>query len=334
MTKGAHPLAPFVILLHHRGNQGNMLTIGIDFGGTSIKIGLIDNEQLIHVRQIPADSDGTLKNKLPEIEECVETIMAEHAAGMTPRAIGMAFPSIVDSISMRITTEYVKFSDAIRLDLPSWAKSRWGIPLVLENDARAALVGEWKFGAGQGYSDIVMVTIGTGFGSAVLTEGRLLKGAHFVAGNLGGHMIINHRGSKCNCGAIGCVESESSSWVLESRYRDSPLMASSSLADIDQLNFRDVFLHADNGDEFALRIRDDSISAWAATVFNLVHAFDPSVVIVGGGVMHRADIIIPALREYVDRYTWPVAGTYRFLTAEQPEYAGVLGMAYLASMAS
>ena len=308
-----------------------MASIGIDFGGTSIKIGLVEQDELLAVEQLNADAEGTLKSKLPELGDAIDKLIDQHSTYGKPQCVGLAFPGIVDSDRKCITSEYVKFTDAMHINLPQWAADRWGIPLAMENDARAALVGEWQYGAGKGFDNLVMCTLGTGFGSAALVNGRILKGAHYIAGNLGGHMIVNFEGDRCNCGAIGCAETEGSSWVLESRYRDHQLMAGSSLAAVGSLNFKDVFEHADRGDELGQLIRDRSIHAWCAAIFNLVHAFDPDLVIIGGGIMRRADIIIPRVREYIDENTWPVAGTYDFAAAVQPDYAGVLGMAYLAS---
>src|SRR3990170_7444612 len=96
-----------------------------------------------------------------------------------------------------------------------WAMERWGVPLVLENDARAALVGEWQYGAGKDCDNVVLITLGTGVGTAALINGKLLHGKHFLAGSLGGHMSINLHGDVCNCGNLGCVESEASTWALQ-----------------------------------------------------------------------------------------------------------------------
>jgi glucokinase len=311
------------------------MTIGIDIGGTTIKIGAVQDGRLISTLRLPSNAEEGLAAKLPELEEAINNLL--HRTGTkeeAPRAIGVAFPSIVDSQRMRVVVRYVKFTDAGELDLVAWANKKWGVPLVMENDARAALVGEWQFGAGKGYGNIVLCTLGTGFGSAAMINGQLLKGAHFIAGNLGGHSIINFQGDACNCGGIGCVETEASSWVLDQKYESHALLSSSSLATLNTIDYKSVFDHADAGDALALEIRDHSMDAWSAAVINLAHAFDPEVIIVGGAIMQRKSFILPILQDRVDRYTWPAPGTYRIVSAEQGEHAGILGMAYLAGRAA
>jgi len=311
-----------------------MITIGIDLGGTTIKMGAVRDGKLITSSEIKADSNKSLTAKLPEIAAGVNMLMGNlPVVDRKFQAIGLAFPSIVDSQEMKVLLQYVKFSDADELDLKSWADQTWGVPFVLENDARAALVGEWQYGAGKGEDNIVLCTIGTGFGSAVLINGKVLKGAHYVAGNLGGHMVVDFKGDKCNCGGIGCLETEASSWVLDSKCRHHPSYAKSSLSELTTVNYRAIFDHADVGDKLAIEMRDNSISAWAAGIVNLVHAFDPNVVIIGGGVMRRAQIIIPSIQKHVDKYTWPPAGTYNIISARDYTNAGVMGMAYLAGQA-
>ncbi|RLD21389.1 MAG: ROK family protein [Bacteroidetes bacterium] len=311
-----------------------MVTVGIDLGGTTIKMGAVRDGQLIASSEIKADSNKSLTAKLPEIAAGVNMLLQGLPVEERKfEGIGLAFPSIVDSRDMKVLLQYVKFSDADELDLKAWAEQTWGVPFVLENDARAALVGEWQYGAGRGEDNIVLCTIGTGFGSAVLMDGKVLKGAHYVAGNLGGHMVVNFKGDKCNCGGIGCLETEASSWVLESKCQSHPLFNQSTLSSLETINYRAVFDHADTGDRLSIEIRDHSISVWAAGIVNLVHAFDPNVVIIGGGVMRRGQLILPLLQAHVDQHTWPPAGTYKIMPADDFTNAGVLGMAYLAGRA-
>ena len=311
-----------------------MNTIGIDLGGTTIKLGLVRDHRLIGSKEILSDASKSLQAKLPEIAVAVDQLVEECLDGKAkPDAIGLAFPSIVDSKRMRVLLQYVKFADADELDLKSWVDQTWGVPFVLENDARAALLGEWQYGAGRGEENIVLCTIGTGFGSAVLMNGKVLKGAHFVAGNLGGHMVVNFKGDKCNCGGIGCLETEASSWVLESKCHNHPLINESSLSSLANINYRAIFDHAEAGDDLAIEIRENSITAWSAGIVNLVHAFDPDIVIIGGGVMRRGQLIIPSIQKHIDQHTWPPAGTYKIIPAHDFTNAGVMGMAYLARQA-
>ncbi len=310
-----------------------MIYIGVDLGGTSIKIGLVRTDRLLAQMEIEAQAHVRFEIVLPRIAATVNALLAAHAEGAQPGGIGLSFPGIVDDLNRKILSGYVKYPGAHEVDLPAWARETWGIPLALENDARAALVAEWQFGAAQGYRHAVLMTLGTGVGSAVLMDGRLLRGAHHMGGNLGGHMVIQYRGHACNCGSRGCLETEASTWALPARYGQDPRLPGSLLADANPLDFRAVFAASDAGDALATEIRDHCLQAWAAGAINLVHGFDPEVLILGGGIMRSGGQIAAFVRHHLDTYSWLPPGTVQVLPAQQAQDAGLLGMAYLAKQA-
>lgn len=305
-----------------------MPVIALDLGGTRIKFGLLDNGQLLDSANIEVPSSDSFAAVLPVIEQQVAQMM-QKTGTKTLDGIGMAFPTIVDSDNMRLLYKYVKYNDANDLNLASWAKEKWGIPLVMENDARAALVGEWQYGAGKGTDNLLMVTIGTGVGSAALINGRLLKGSHYLAGNLGGHQNIRFDGVKCNCGNVGCLESEASSWALPDILKRDEHFAKSAFADGEKQDFEAVFRLAASGEPFALSIRDRCLEVWAAGILNLVYAYDPERVVIGGGVMHSADVILPFIQNKINQAAWLPENAVKVVAAAQPDWAGVLGMGHL-----
>ena len=162
------------------------MVVAFDFGGTSIKMGLVDRGQMLGQASI-GDIDATLiEPLLPQLHEAVKNLYS--SAGLSEsniKGIGMALPSIVDSKKGVVLSEYVKYQDFNQADLHTWVHDKWRCELRMENDARAALVGEWKYGAGKGLDDFVMVTLGTGMGSAAVVNGTLLRGKHYLAGNRG-----------------------------------------------------------------------------------------------------------------------------------------------------
>lgn len=184
-----------------------MVNIGIDLGGTNTKIGLVSGGAILATDKIHSHADEPMGRRLPQIKAAIDELLHKNDITTdTLAAIGLAFPSVVDNANKTILSRYVKFTDASEHNLNDWAQDSWGVPLALENDARAALIGEWMYGAGKDYQNIVMITLGTGVGSAVLIEGKLFRGSQHFGGNLGGHTVLNLHGDKCNCGAIGCVE--------------------------------------------------------------------------------------------------------------------------------
>lgn len=303
--------------------------IGVDMGGTRIKIGLVNNGQVTESAVIQSDAHVSLRERLEEIGAQVDQLLEK--AGCEPSGIGIAFPGIVDPNENKILSRYVKFPDAQRVNLNEWAGSRWGIPLALENDARAALVGEWQFGAGKDCDNLVLITLGTGVGTAALINGKLLQGKHFLAGSLGGHMSINLDGDICNCGNLGCVESEASTWALPkiaSRYPD---FGNSALAKESELNFEKVFEYARRGDHTAVAIREHALKAWSLAIINLIHAYDPERIVIGGGIMKSKDLILPYAQEMIAKDVWINNHEIALVPAQQTEFAGILGMSYLVS---
>ena len=309
-----------------------MAVIALDLGGTRIKFGLADQGQLLASKTLEVPSSESFAAVLPIIEQQIEQLMQE-TGRVSLDGIGMAFPTIVDSDRMQLLYKYVKYNDANDLNLRAWAQEKWAAPLVMENDARAALLGEWKYGAGMGTDHLVMITIGTGVGSAALIQGTLIKGSHYLAGNLGGHQNIRFDGVRCNCGNTGCLESEASSWALPAIMRRYPGYAESAFAQGENEDFEAVFRLAASKDPFAISIRDHCLEVWAAGILNLIFAYDPERVVIGGGVMHSADVILPFLQHKIDQAAWLPENAVQLVAAQQPDWAGVLGMTYLAAKA-
>lgn len=303
----------------------------MDLGGTRIKFGVIDNGELVSTASIVVPSSEHFAAVLPDIERQIDHMLQEGGYDSL-QGVGMAFPTIVDSDNMKLLYRYVKYNDANDLDLKGWALNRWNAPLAMENDARAALVGEWQYGAGQGSDNLVMITIGTGVGSAALMNGQLLKGTNYLAGNIGGHQIIRFDGIQCNCGNTGCLESEASSWALPDILKKQPGYAGSMFGTgAERPDFEAVFRLASAGDEFSLAVRNRCMDVWFNGILNLIFSFDPERVIIGGGVMHSADVILPYIQHKIDHASWLPANPARMVAAKQPDWAGVLGAGYLAS---
>lgn len=308
-----------------------MAVLAIDFGGTRVKFGIIERGgKIIAVDQVKALPASSIEDNLKMIGGRALTSFKEWFSSHSLSGIGIALPSIVDTQANKVVSRYVKYTSALEFDFNEWAKREWGTPLAMENDARAALVGEWQYGAGKGCNDIVLLTLGTGVGSAVLVDGKLFKGRHLLAGSLAGHISINVSGNECNCGFFGCLESEASSWALPSIISRQRGLSESSLSKITSPQYSHLFEEAQKGDALATSLLERSLRAWGTAVVNLIHAYDPEVIIIGGGIMRQEQKILPYIQRMVDRYAWLPAGTTRLAAAIQVDYAGLLGMEYLA----
>ncbi|RAV30509.1 ROK family protein [Sinomicrobium soli] len=304
------------------------VNIGIDMGGTRIKTGLVDEDGNIRKTGVlEAKSGRGMDDVLKEMSVMIDGLCADKSYRVT--GIGIAFPGIVDAGKNRVLSDYVKYPGAAQTDFEGWARQNWGLRVAVENDARAALLGEWQYGAGKGCDNLVMITLGTGVGTAVLMEGKLLRGKNFLAGNLGGHMSINYNGPQCNCGNTGCVESLASTWALKHHLEKRKDLAGSSLGFEKNPDYESVFRCARAGDSLAIEVRDNSVKAWGTGVVNLVHAYDPDKIIMGGGIMKSKDDILPGIEKIVEKYSWVPPGSLPVVVADRKETAGILGTSYI-----
>jgi glucokinase len=305
--------------------------ISIDLGGTIIKAGLVQGGRVIVSSTIPAQSQEGLAAQLPRIETLVDQLCGE--AMVQRRAcsgVGVAFPTLIDPNTARpIAPMKGKYADACELDLKRWALESLGLPLHMENDAHAALLGEWKFGAGREASDLITMTLGTGIGVSVLLRGKLLRGKHYQAGVLGGHVVVVPNGRECSCGGRGCVEAETSARYLPDLAARETDFASSTLRNLPHLDYAAVFRCAAAGDLLAIRLRDRAMDLWASLIVSLIHVFDPERIVIGGGIMRSAEVILPHIRAFVAQNAWTPWGKVDIQAAALGDDACLVGLSVL-----
>ena len=307
-----------------------MTVLACDLGGTRMKIGVVREGRVLAQTTEPANSKAGLLPGLPALKAAWLRLLGELKLSVRDCAgISVAFPSLIDAKSARVFAEYGKYADAIGFDFRAWAKKEFDLPLAIENDARMALVGEWKHGAGRGADNVVMITLGTGLGTAAVIEGKLLRGQHGQAGVLGGHSTVRYGGRECSCGNIGCAEAEASTAFLEKIAATLPEWNSSSLRKSATLNYANVFKNAAAGDACALKLRDHSLLVWATLAVNLIHAYDPEIVILGGGIMAGAEVILPAISEHVRRHAHTPWGKVRVVAGELGDAAALVAGEWL-----
>jgi len=307
-----------------------MNILACDLGGTRMKIGVVlDGTVLVQTTE-PANSKAGLAPSLPILKATWLRLLADLPLSVRDCAgISVAFPSLIEAKSGRVLAEYGKFADAMSIDLRAWAKQEMNLPLAIENDARMALVGEWKHGAGSGSDNVVMITLGTGLGTSAVIEGQLLRGKHGQAGVLGGHSTVRYGGRECTCGNVGCAEAEASTAFLCDVAVGLREWDSSSLRNLATLNYAGVFKHAAAGDACALKLRDHSLRVWSTLAVNLIHAYDPEIVILGGGIMASADVILPAVSDYVRRHAHTPWGKVRVVASKLGDTAALVAGEWL-----
>lgn len=280
-----------------------MISLVADLGGTRLKIGVVEDGVLREGRTIKSRSDAPLSKHLPEILNVFQSLLTKLDKQFSDCAgVGFGFPSLVDTRLNRIKCNSGKFPDATNLDLNTWCESEMGLPFIIENDARASAIGEWQYGAARGCTGVVMLTLGTGIGSGVIERNAPLRGVHGQAGNYCGHLSYRPGPDQCHCGSTSCFEAAASTWTLPARARRIRGFGQSRIAKADTIDYATVFQAATDGDCVAQELRDGAMAVWGELCVTVIHGFDPDVVVVGGGVMGSADLIIPSLQAYVNEH--------------------------------
>ena len=310
------------------------LTIGIDVGGTKIAAGVVDETGAIIARtqrDTPADStDATAA----AICDAAAELIAAHAV----EAVGIGAAGFVSS-----DRSTVLFAPNLAWrDEPLGARvaAELNIPVVVENDANAAAWGEFAFGAAKDVEHMVCITVGTGIGGGVVVDGELLRGANGVAAELG-HMRVVPGGHRCGCGSRGCLEQYASGKAL---VREGRAQAESgSLAAVQMLSVCGITDPAEltgpmitdaamQGDPCAVELLED-LGRWLGEgVASLATIFDPSLVVVGGGVSAAEDLIMKSAVQAFERVLPAKANRPHapFTLAELGNDAGLIGAADLA----
>lgn len=298
----------------------------IDFGGTAVKLGVFDSRRLVAVEEVAI---GGGRVELEAVAHLVSSLLGEER----PAAIGIAVPGIVDAGGTRLVAAHGKYADLHDVDLSAWSRARFGCPAVVENDARAALIGEVTDGSARGARDAALIVLGTGIGTAAIVDGRVVRGSHGHAAILGGHVSVDLEGPRCACGNGGCAEALASTWALaadaaEGRVSLGPELSARLTAAGGRIGIRDLIETRHEPESAALL--DRYIAVWSAVVVTHCHAFDPEVVVVTGGVMRSADVILPAIRDRVHADLWSSSFRPPFVVPDDPSTSVMRGVAALA----
>lgn len=303
-----------------------MRALAVDLGGSHATCAVVDETRVLARETVSLESARGLAGALPAIAAALRRAVARARVAASDLAgLGFGFCGLVDPAAGRVLSTNAKYDDAPRLDLPGWSRESLGLPLRIENDARLALLGERQAGAARGFDDVVMITLGTGVGGVAMIGGLLLRGRHFQAGVLGGHLGAAFEGRPCTCGSVGCVEAEASTWALPEVARSMPGFEHSALAAAARVDFETVFDLAAAGDGVAVAVRERSLRVWAAGAVSMIHAWDPEVLVIGGGVMRRAAEVLPAIERHVHAHAWTPWGKVSVRPAALGDEAALLG---------
>jgi len=276
------------------------MILAADFGGTTIKLGIVRDGVITTRLQLEAHADRPMPDRLEAVANTWEQLLKECGRTISEcKGTALALPFLIDPNRPRVFGNFGKFPGADTIDYAAWSEKRLGLPTALENDLRVALLGEWEAGAARGKADVLMLALGTGIGCAAISNNRLLRGANNRAGTLLGHSTIDLRGPSGRCGNIGCAEDLASTATLAVVARSHPDFAGSKLAGVAKIDFEALFSLAAQGDTCSGAILKQSLKVWAVVVQNAVIAYDPEIVLLGGGVLRSSEVILPAIEKHL-----------------------------------
>ena len=307
------------------------MRFGMDYGGTNLKAGLFDEAgEAVVFEQTPlrryvtteGDGDSLLANLVAYARRLAE--------GYGVTAGGLAIKGLVDPALGGVAEDLGEGEWLAGRDLRGAFADALGVPFAVENDARAYAWGEWRFGAGRGTTVMACLTLGTGLGGALVAHGRPYHGADALGGILGGHLSIDRYGPACPCGSRGCLELYCSATAFRARVAE----AHPELADPPGAETLPAFFDALRAGRTAYRPTLDAfLDDLALGVVNVVHAYGPERVVVGGGVMNSVDLVLPGLRARVSRMAWTVPrGRVAVVAAALGNRAAALGAAFHPSL--
>jgi len=309
---------------------GGRAALGIDVGGTKVAGLLVGEGGDVLAEEIAATPADDVDATMETIHELAERLGSDGS----PVAIGIGAAGMVDfEAGLMRSAPNLAWREVPIRDLVA---RRTGLPCVVDNDANTAAWGEFRFGAANGYRHVLAVTVGTGIGGGIIADGRLFRGAHGFAAEIG-HIIVEPGGPPCGCGNLGCWEQVASGQALDRLAREAasayPEGAIASLGMGDpEVTGRHVAQAAADGDGRARAILSEVGRRLGEGIAGLVNVLDPEVVVLGGGVADIGDLLLaPALEAF---RTSVEAPDHRpgvpFVPAALGNRAGAIGAAALA----
>lgn len=306
--------------------------IGVDIGGTSVKLGLFTAAgELLDKWEVPTRKEEGGKYILPDVAASIKAMLADKGIDKNDIAgVGMGVPGPV------LPNGYVEVCVNLGWrDLnPQKELSALldGIPVVSGNDANVAALGEMWQGGGKGYTDIVMVTLGTGVGGGVIIGEKIIAGKHGLGGEIGHIHVRDEEWEHCNCGGVGCVEQIASATGIAREAKRK--MASSDVPSSmrrygDGITAKDVLDEAKAGDEMALEVVEIVGRYLGLMMAQIAMTIDPEMFVIGGGVSKAGQFLLDRIEKYYEHYSPISKNKGRIGLAKLGNDAGIYGAARL-----
>ncbi|GAB3051133.1 ROK family glucokinase [Virgibacillus ainsalahensis] len=308
--------------------------MGIDIGGTTVKIGMInDNGKILKKWEIPTNKSNKGLTIIDDIwESIVDQLEELNVDKSSVLGLGVGAPGFIDGETGHVY-EAVNIGWE-NFDLAELLKKKSGLPVFVENDANIAVLGEnWK-GAGDQAKNLIAITLGTGVGGGIIANGQILNGENGMAGEIG-HITVEADGNLCNCGRRGCLETiVSATGIVRQAMNKIDQNPESMLAKHFQqtgdISSKDVFDLAKQGDTLSNTIIDHNSQTLGRIIANMGTVINPSKVLIGGGVSKAGDQLINGISKAFHRYALKrVSEICEIKAAQLGNDAGIIGGAFL-----
>jgi glucokinase len=311
------------------------LYVGIDLGGTSIKLALITQEgEIVFKEEVTTEVVSGGDHILIQMNEMINRGLKDLQLNRHQlKGIGIGAPAFLD-----METGFVY--EAVNLGWKNFAlkdklQKVTQLPIIVDNDANIAALGEMWKGAGEGAKDILCVTLGTGVGGGVIINGQIHHGARGTSGEIGHVTVVFEKGSRCNCGKTGCLETVASATGIV-RLSEEALQGgrNSLLQQVlkvkGKLQAKDIAKAAEQGDEVSLEILDRVGNYLGLALGNHAVVMNPEKVVIGGGVSKAGEVLFKPIRNYYKKYALAhLTGNIGIVPATLGNDAGVIGAAWL-----
>jgi len=304
------------------------LVFAVDLGGTHLRVALVDDTGRILQQLKQETPKGDSANCI--IGALARAAEAWHALKPKVIATSIMVPGAVDS-DKAVVLQAPNLPSLIDFPLKAELERQLGWPVYLENDANAAAVGEMWLGAARGCRDVVSVTLGTGVGGGVILDGKLWRGSHGSAGEIGHTTVDPFGGLKCKCGNTGCLELYASATAIVRMTKEKLSSFPQSELKTGGLTAERVYEAGRNGDELARMVFQRFGMYLGIGLANLINFIDPEIIVIAGGAVNGWDLFAAEMyREVEERAFSATAQQVRIAKAECGDNAGLLGAARLA----
>ncbi|WP_045517618.1 ROK family glucokinase [Neobacillus niacini] len=311
--------------------------VGVDLGGTTTKLAFINmNGEILHKWEIPTDNSNEGQNITTNISNTIDQKLVELKEQKSKLiGIGMGAPGPIN-YETGVVLNVVNLGWKDNFPLQESLHSLTELPVVIENDANCAALGEMWNGAGKGARDLVCVTLGTGVGGGVIANGNIVRGINGAAGEIGHITSIPFGGAPCNCGKSGCLETiASATGIVRLAENELPKAEAKGqlaviFAENGKVTAKDVFDSARNGDELAKKLLDEVAFHLGFVLANIANTVNPEMIVLGGGVSRAGDILLDSVKVNFSMFAFSAArDSTNLALATLGNDAGVIGAAWL-----